>query len=423
MPKRKREEPARPARPGRAVPQGGRLAARRADAALAAAGPLTPAAVTALQWTIGNIAVVAMPRQRSDDDRRAPAADSGAADTAGHGVVPRQPVNSRFTEVTANSSLDLTEANYVAHVDKGIAGGHRMAFIVNAILRHSEVRDIPAVINAILKGFEGRDRVGVVLGVNAPEGREGELDRALAGARKLIEEFEDIPVALVRCVFRFRGKNKDEFPFGDVRNQVLHSEECRQLTRAFAAAGRHPYISVQDFDTGGRRVPSGAHVFDYFEQRMLGHEEPLMDEDRRGDEGGGRSTLPTQSTQPMRPLMLTGGYRVGPEAEKELFAELRKRYGDEPLPNALVGLQAWQAFLKEFVAAVGHDMAARDRLSRIHPLLPYAPEPNLLFDATPNLLRSDKADAAWRDFPSRSERLARSSPHWARGSTSSTPGS
>lgn len=317
------------------------------------------------------------------------------------GVVQRKPENSRFTAATSGKLLDLTEANYVDHVNNGIASGNPMAFIVNAILPWTAVRQIPQVIASILNGFTDVHRVGVVLGVNAREGREGELDAALAEAGRLIERC-DIPVALVRSVFK-----EKKFPYGTMRNEVLHSAECGLLTRAFAADNLHPYISVQDFDTGSRLVSSGAHVFSHFEQRMEDDEEMRSD----GDRG-----------QPMRPLLLTGGYRVASTTEEALVAEVRKRYTEsgEDLPDVLIELpsaealaqmssdqqrewearqQARQAFLNGFTEAVTLDMAERARLARIHPLLPYAPEPNLLFDALPNLLRRDGADAAWSRFP------------------------
>ncbi len=334
-------------------------------------------------------------------------------------MLQRAPANPKFTEFTENYPTSMTEGEYLPFVDASISHSAPMAFIVNAILPHSDVRHIPAVIESILANYTSRpQRVGVVLGINAKKGDEKALEAAVANAQTLIASVT-IPVALVHSTFT------GDFPFGRMRNEVLHSPECLRLTSAFALRGMHPYISMQDFDTGSRQVRGGAHVFDYFEAKLNSVHE--TDEDPHA---GGSSSRPASSNSPSssasssshaatsggtrlpptRPLMIAGGYRLATSTD-EFIAAVRSRYpkgSGARIPEWLVPMpsteklnamgkkdqEVWKRrgaeqrkFIDEFSGLVDRDMRERDHLAAIHPLLPYAPEPNLLFDALPNVLR------------------------------------
>ncbi|MDX3188060.1 hypothetical protein PV458_06590 [Streptomyces sp. MN03-5084-2B] len=298
-------------------------------------------------------------------------------------VVQRQPENALFTQATQGArGTRITEDAYLAHVKNSIDESRPMAFIVNSMLSYREIGQIPAVVDAILRGFSDGGRVAVVLGVNAPAHEAAALDAALTAAKAIIEGVR-VPVALVRSVFT--GK----FPYGTMRNAVLHSDECRRMTEAFAATGRHPYISVQDFDAGSRQVPGGRHVFEHFESRL-----------------GDSDDMATEESRPVRPLLAAGGYRLD-SSDDELISGVRDRYRKEnrEWPDELAEkpteaqLAKRTTFLDRFKKALAEDMAQRDALAKIHPLLPYAPEPNLLFDALPTLLGPKAASAGKGGHP------------------------
>ena len=235
------------------------------------------------------------------------------------------------------------------------------AYIVNAILPYGEVARIPEVIHAMLEGLGARfaGNVGIVLGINAPTGKEGELDEAFRFARQLIAGIQ-IPIGLVRSTFK-----PPKFPFGTMRNEVLHSEETRTLTEYFAWKRFHPYISFQDFDTGSRRVGSeeGPHVFEAVDEILAGRPSNVLDSDM---------------ADPVRPLMIAGGYRPGSAAA--LIESTIKRLEKEPVEG--VTAENLEEMLAEFADLIAEDMKARDRYAELDPLLPYAPEPNLFVDAT-----------------------------------------
>jgi hypothetical protein len=333
-------------------------------------GRVAPAAVLALQRGAGNAAVTRL---------------VATGVPARRPVVQRHPENALFTKATQGTQgIRLTEDAYLAHVKNSIDESRPMAFIVNAILPYQAVDRIPAVVDAIVRGFSDGSRVAVVLGVNARAGDAANLDAALAGARAVIEQVP-VPVALVRSVFPDEG----EFPYGTMRNAVLHSEECRRMTEAFAATGRHPYISVQDFDTGSRQVPGGRHVFEHFERRL-----------------GDSDDMASEESRPVRPLLAAGGYRLD-SSDDELIGGVRDRYRKEnrAWPDELAEkpteaqLAKRTTFLDRFKTALAADMQQRDALAKIHPLLPYAPEPNLLFDALPNLLGPKEESAEEGAYP------------------------
>lgn len=358
-----------------------------------------PTAFLALQRSAGNVAVTRLASGDFPDRRTGRSPHPGPAGE--RPVVQRQPENARFTQATKDAKgLRFTEDSYLAHVNSSINASAPMAFIVNAILPYRDVDRIPAVVEAIVRGFSDGGRVAVILGVNAPAANATQLDEALARAGTIIEQLP-LPVALVGCVY------SGEFPYGTMRNAVLHSDECLRMTEAFAATGRHPYISVQDFDTGSRNVPSGGHVFDHFERRLGYREESTPSGSSSSSSSSSSSDdMATEDLPPVRPLLAAGGYRLD-SSDDQLISAVRERYRKDfgELPDALAErpseaqLAERKAFLDRFKEALAADMRQRDALAKIHPLLPYAPEPNLLLDALPNLLGQGAASAKGGAYP------------------------
>ncbi|WP_141960105.1 hypothetical protein [Actinoallomurus bryophytorum] len=218
-----------------------------------------------------------------------------------------------------------TAADYQTFLSDSVDGRRPLSFVVNIILPAGEVGRIPEVIDAVMTGYDGPPgRVAFVFGVNQQGVPGAGLPARVSNQINRILGSLTYPAAVVGSVFA------REFRPGTMRNEVLSSSATRALVEGFVAAGTHPYISVQDFDQGARTVPSGKHVFQHFDDKL--------------QVAGGVD----------RPVMMAGGYRVSPDME------------------AKPGLRD----------AVLEDMRTRDQLAAIHPLLPYAPEPNLFFDGT-----------------------------------------
>ncbi|RKP46843.1 DUF4157 domain-containing protein [Trinickia fusca] len=240
----------------------------------------------------------------------------------------------------------------------------QLAYIVNAILSYSEVEKIPDVVKAITEGLSPGDvaRVALVFGINAPESAQGDLDKAIAQARQLIAG-TPFAIAIVRSTF------SGNFPYGDMRNQVLHSDETRDLTRYFTSQGYHPYVSIQDFDTGSRAAGTdeGRHIFHVLDETLsgIGSGAQQMDDD-------------TEPMPPDRPLMIAGGYR--PQPQEKLVKDVMARVSESD--KGAIGKKIEDQALAGFSETIAKDMRFRDMYARLDPLLPYAPEPNLFIDAT-----------------------------------------
>ncbi len=311
--------------------------------------------------------------------------------------VQRMPANKAFTRLIEQQA-EVSEDTYPEIVERKAP----IAFIINTILPFSEVESIPRVLEGMLKGLTGfKGRIAVVLGINAPTAKAAELEKAAGLAGRLIARLP-YPVAIVQSTFT--GK---KFPFGRMRNAVMHSPETRQLTQAFVAQNLHPYIAVQDFDAGSRAVRSGVHVFNFFEERTAsgsegsgieesrsegsGSEGSGMEESGSAESGGGQ--FDWEPLPPIRPLLMIGGYRVDQAQTETLVADTIARFkrNRKKVPDKLTNPAKRDQFLEEFGSAITLDMKARQNLALLHPLLPYAPEPNLYIDALLPLLSEDIA--------------------------------
>ncbi|MBY8883113.1 toxin glutamine deamidase domain-containing protein [Actinacidiphila acidipaludis] len=309
--------------------------------------------------------------------------------------------------VPGGPAQPLTEDGYLDFVSRSVGGDRDLAFVVNAVVGHRNLGDLPAVLQRMTAGLRGygHSDVAFVIGVNAPEDEVAALREAMAAARPVIEGFP-APVALVGSTFR------GSFPYGRMRNDVLHSPHTRALVSWFMGRDRHPYVSVQDFDDSSRLVPSGDHVFDHFAGLLAGQGD--------GSDAGSAHGSATDddemsdSPRPLRPLMMAGGYRV-PDAPDmgDLVQRIDARftrpaqdgdedmvaYGDDamdtddaPGPSRPGVPEQWSdpeqraEFLDRLDRAIQADMADREQQALIHPLLPYAPEPNLFIDGPATLL-------------------------------------
>ncbi|RNL73523.1 toxin glutamine deamidase domain-containing protein [Streptomyces sp. I6] len=291
-----------------------------------------------------------------------------------------------------------SDGDYLDYVRDSVEQARPLAFVVNTMTGHGDAHRAAEVIESLLSGLDGYDgRLAIVIGVNANETQGQALAKAVDSLERQVENL-DVPVAVVPSTFT------GPFPYGTMRNAVLHSPENIAAVRSMMGLGLHPYIAVQDFDDGSRTVPSGLHVFTHFEQLL--------------DPPGLRSTDPDEALPPSRPLLMTGGYRVpGPEEgeqQKRLIEDTKRRYEQKngTVPEQLTNPVEQRAFLERFRRAVADDMRERRFQARIHPLLPYAPEPNLFVDGATVLPHpagggSDRPDVRFSDKGAELTGLAR----------------
>ncbi|MFJ6836864.1 hypothetical protein [Streptomyces sp. NPDC091209] len=281
-----------------------------------------------------------------------------------------------------------TDQGYLDFVEHSTTTSLPLALVINTMTSYRQLHDLPQVIASLtrdLPDFEGR--LKIVVGVNAPAGEEAALTAAVEAAQASLST--TVPVELVRQ----EPFNADEFPFGTMRNQLLDSATNIAAIQEFLDSGHHPYVAFQDFDTSSRATRDGrTHVFTYVEQLLR----------PPGSEAGSMDIEPADGTTPEfdqededdnscppyveRPLMIAVGYRVpGPAEEAQrlrLVEDTVARFEnlDVEVPDELTSVPEREAFLEEFSRAIDEDMLIRDWQARIHPLLPYAPEPNLFVD-------------------------------------------
>ncbi|GGU57693.1 glycosyltransferase [Lentzea flava] len=273
--------------------------------------------------------------------------------------------NTAFANLANGQQLTpITAENYLQRTKDGIANNEPPAFVVSMIVRASELNQLDDVINGVMANAgDMNGRVAFVLGVNASS--QQEIDNALAAAAPVVNARTE-PIALVGVPHGPKG-----FKFGETRNSTLHSNAHEFAVTALAANGKHPYVSIMDFDAGDRRTREGRHVFDHVTQ--------LMTAEDVGPADG--PDIPA----PLRPLMIGGGYRVAVPPQQLRTDVLARIDGDAKTTEEQK--QVYRAKLNEadfvdrFVHLIDADMHARRNQQGIHPLLPYTPEPNLFFDA------------------------------------------
>ncbi|GAS97987.1 uncharacterized protein RMCC_4952 [Mycolicibacterium canariasense] len=281
-----------------------------------------------------------------------------------------------------------TKDTHLAALNDSVAKDKPIAFVVNAIVPISEIHQLPEVVKAITANAKGLDgKVAFVIGVNTREapGAAANLRSALAGMEHVLADI-DQPVALTGATWKMPSSG--HLPYGTMRNDMMHSGVNRFAIAAMVSQGNHPYLAVQDFDTGSRNVPSGEHVFNHVARTLTTGED-----------------LPSA-----RPLMFSGGY-VAPrsdaayqamiaaahakrlakiaalEQQHPTDAEARKKTAAaiSRLEKAGPKLDA-EGFREDFARQITQDMDARVEQAKTSPMLPYTPEPNLFVDAVATLV-------------------------------------
>ncbi|WLQ39863.1 hypothetical protein P8A22_07460 [Streptomyces laculatispora] len=313
-------------------------------------------------------------------------------------------VNQAFSDLVPPASLhDLTESEYQDWLQNSLPDdpdrsgqAFPVSYVVNAIVSERELREHPErlqeFLDAVTEELEGYPgRVAVVVGVNARVegppggGRQTKAAKAESTAAKHAEIAATVrhaaaqatfarPLALVPMTMTWPdGK---AFPFGTARNNVLESNANRHLVRSMMDRRTHPYIAFMDFDTYPHVVSTrdgattrNTHVFSWFESRLETGEDAL----------------------PLRPLMMSGGYRLPRPDETAATARLKEltesRYAALLAEKGRPATSSFEEMLETVRSEITHDMRVRTRLRGLHPLLPYSPEPNLFVDAAATLLR------------------------------------
>lgn len=295
------------------------------------------------------------------------------------------------------SASDSCRRSSLDHAIRSAAQAEQAAFIVNTIVSYDQLANLPAVIRAMVDGLDKDDnkRMALVVGVNAPKNNQQAMERAIEEVSQLIDKYP-FPIALLPNTFK---KKNEKFPYGKMRNDVLHSAETKALTQYFMDQNLHPYISVQDFDSSSRRVghDNGKHVFHTIDKILSFEPEEETEttpgkqtaetslptgKAREQDTHSERSDVAPSSTQKkgkgglaFLPLMIAGGYRAN---RKGLIARTRARLEGDNVDEHHLENHVTTKVLPKIEA----DMAARHAYSQLDPLLPYAPEPNLFLDAT-----------------------------------------
>ncbi|MER6143277.1 putative T7SS-secreted protein [Streptomyces sparsogenes] len=304
-------------------------------------------------------------------------------------------VNDSFLRLTHAGHAGMTDADYMTWVRAIETEPRPLGFVVTAIVRYDQLGDgLQGFLNSLthqLTGFDGR--VGVVIGVNGSHAQLPAIRQAIADA--LGQTTFGHPLALVATPLG--PYQPGHFVYGTARNNTLDSLATRHMVRSMMADGLHPYHSIMDFDTYPHLVPGGEHAFAYWERAL-----------RVVDDGHEVGT-------PLRPLMMAGGYRV-PEPPPvggvdRLIDDTRGRLAGEALPARKNPRPPLEDTRLDFVRRIEQDMRIRDRLTGLHPQLPYAPEPNLFVDAAATLLTDDlirvRFGQGGAEFGELSERLNR----------------
>ncbi|WP_232344810.1 actin cross-linking domain-containing toxin [Actinoplanes awajinensis] len=292
--------------------------------------------------------------------------------------------NAAFAQLTAAPATPVTRTGYLAAVDRSLDEARPLAFVVNAILPASDIGQIPDMIQQVLAGQQGfADRVGFVFNLNVKATDPGARQAAFTATENAITalrnnpRIRDLPQPVAFVASTFGTKS---FEPGKMRNLVLQHPATRTLLAAYHRDGHHPYVAVQDFDLSSRLVsPAGPHVFNHFENLLA----PLnasatpatpADPDAMDTRDPQTPEPPETPEPPFRPLMFAGGYRPD-----DLAAQITAA-STQPNPNADLVQLGQPGRVTQVSNKIRADMAARDAQAKVHPLLPYSPEPNLFVD-------------------------------------------
>ncbi|MFF7365521.1 hypothetical protein [Streptomyces sp. NPDC008125] len=317
----------------------------------------------------------------------------GANNATPHPVpTPRPPLvpevryrNASFTALTRGTAGrgTLTPGSYRAHVAASVGQGRPASYVVNAIVdgqTFAQEGRLQSFVDSVLRGLspEMRRRTVIVIGVNGRVTSPHELSRlhdAIAAGSQNIDS--PVPLAVVAVPMRW---NSRAFPFGEARNTTLTSDATRQALHGLVARNSHPYLSFMDFDEYPHTVPSGPHIFDHFARELAFPPHA--------------TTGSTGSIPPLRPLLMSGGYRIPVRTDAagraQLVRETRERWQryNAENPNRSLGEPPADLaeMVEEFDREIREDMRARARMSGQAPFQAYSPEPNLFVDGLATLL-------------------------------------
>ncbi|MEU4203099.1 putative T7SS-secreted protein [Streptomyces sp. NPDC026294] len=312
----------------------------------------------------------------------------------------RTMVNQSFRDLPFAGHQPLTGGDYLSWMRSSTGEGRPLSYVVNTIVSYSELGGgkLQDFLNSITRGLEGYDgRLGVVIGVNGKLEDLAAIHRAMDDA--LASTHFDHPLAMVATTFY--GEN---FPYGTMRNLTMTSPAARSMAHSMMHGGgaggpSHPYWAFMDFDVYEHTVPSGRHVFDHFDRELNLGEGGAVDDWAKNlpDDTGPAAKVSDDSvtvpgvpdTPPLRPLVMTGGYRVpgktgetvivdgvAVDRSAEELIKATKTRGDTP-----DGMVFTQQDVDKFASVVDSDMRIRAKMADWHGLLPYGPEPNLFVDA------------------------------------------
>lgn len=296
--------------------------------------------------------------------------------------------NDSFAALTGDAAEHgtLTPESYLAQVAASVGQGRPASYVVNAIVdgqTFAQEGRVQNFIDSVLRGLspEMRGRVAIVIGVNGRVTSENErsllLDAIDTGTRNINSP---VPLAVVAVPMRWSSR---AFPFGEARNTTLMSDATRQALHGLVARNSHPYLSFMDFDDYPHTTPSGPHVFDHFARELAfpAH----------------TTTNSAAVMPPLRPLLMSGGYRIPDGTDTagraQLVGETRERWQRYNAENPKKSLGEPPADLAEMVdefdREIKEDMRARARMVGQAPFQAYSPEPNLFVDGLATLLEGD----------------------------------
>ncbi|MEF3115719.1 putative T7SS-secreted protein [Streptomyces chrestomyceticus] len=328
----------------------------------------------------------------------------------------RTMVNQSFRDLPYAGHQPLTAGDYLSWMRGSTGEGRPLSYVVNTIVSYGEIGGgkLQDFLDSITRGLAGYDgRLGVVIGVNGKLEDLAAIHRAMDDA--LASTHFDHPLAMVATTFY-----GESFPYGTMRNLTMTSPAARSMAHSMmhgggAAGPSHPYWAFMDFDVYEHTVPSGRHVFDHFDRELnLGPGGAVDDWIKKlPDDAGaaakgadGSVTVPgVPDAPPLRPLVMTGGYRVPGKTGETVIVDgvavdrsvedlikATKTRGDTP-----DGMVFTQQDVDKFASVVDSDMRIRALMSDWHGLLPYGPEPNLFVDAAVTMVDDVKLAAGdWR---------------------------
>ncbi|KWT59412.1 hypothetical protein ADL21_24335 [Streptomyces albus subsp. albus] len=328
----------------------------------------------------------------------------------------RTMVNQSFRDLPYRGHQPLTADGYLDWMRQSTGEGRPLSYVVNTIVSYRELGGgkLQDFLDSITRGLDGYDgRLGVVIGVNGKLEDLAAIHRAMDDA--LTSVHFDHPLAMVATTFY-----GEAFPYGTIRNHTMTSPAARSMAHSMmhgggAAGPSHPYWAFMDFDVYEHTVPSGRHIFDHFDRELnLGAGGAVDDWAKKlpDDTGAGGKAADdpvavpdVPDTPPLRPLVMTGGYRVpaktgetvivdGVEVDRSVVDLIQATKTRDDTPEGMVFTQQ---LVDKFASVVDSDMRIRAKMAGFHGLLPYGPEPNLFVDAAITMLDDVRlAEGVWR---------------------------